>query len=102
MGRIRRDLGLRIHLPRPVDPPPQGAQNISRVLKKGDYLYGSFINSIFAGDRNGRSFTDITEEFLKKILALFNELTTVEMMMNGDVRGGRENEKWLNVLVGKG
>jgi|GEM_PF-5124023 len=31
----------------------------------------------------------------------FNELTIIETMITGDVRKGREKEKWLNGVVRK-
>lgn len=81
---------------------PLVLENISRALKKGGHLYASFKYGTFEGDRNGRYFTDMTEETFEKLLASLNDLTIVETMITGDVREGREEEKWLNVLVRKG
>lgn len=66
------------------------------------HLYASFKYGTFEGDRNGRYFTDMTEETFEKLLAPFDELTIIETMITGDVREGREDEKWLNVMVEKG
>jgi len=85
----------------PLSRLPLVLEKISRALKKGGYFYASFKYGTFEGDRNGRYFTDMTEENFEKLLAPFEELTIVEMMITSDVRVGREDEKWLNVVVGK-
>lgn len=75
--------------------------NISRALKKGGYFYASFKYGNFEGERNGRYFTDLTEESFGRLIAPFDELEIIEMMVTGDVRPGRAEEKWLNVVVRK-
>lgn len=80
---------------------PLVLENLSRALKKGGYFYASFKYGTFGGDRNGRYFTDMTEETFGKLIETFEELEIVETTVTGDVRVGREGEKWLNVLVRK-
>lgn len=66
------------------------------------HLYASAKYGTFEGDRSGRHFTDMTQETFEKLRAPFNERTIVETMITGDVREGREWEKWLNGVVRKG
>jgi SAM-dependent methyltransferase len=86
----------------PMSGLPKVLENISRALKKGGYFYASFKYGSFEGERNGRYFTDMTEESFVKLIEKFEELEIVETMVTGDVRVGREDEKWLNVVVRKG
>ena len=76
-------------------------KKIERALRNGGIVYTSFKYGIFSGERNGRFFTDMTEdkfaELLKKVPALFLE----EQWVTSDVRPGREEEKWLNILLKK-
>ena len=51
--------------------------------------------------RNGRYFTDLTETSLQKLVDNIPELDIVETYITGDVRPGREHEKWLNSLIYK-
>jgi hypothetical protein len=80
---------------------------IERALKDNGILYVSFKYGTFEGERNGRYFTDMTMERLKDCLkeaAEMNggrELKVIESRITGDVRPGRENEKWLNVILRK-
>ena len=76
-------------------------QNISRALKPGGYLYTSFKYGNFEGERNGRYFIDLTEESLNLLLQSFGELEIVEVAVTVDARIGREDEKWLNVIIKK-
>lgn len=85
----------------PMSGLPKVIGNISRALKKNGYFYASFKYGEYEGDRNGRYFTDMTEEGFGKLVETFGELEIVEMMVTGDVRVGREGERWLNVVVRK-
>jgi SAM-dependent methyltransferase len=86
----------------PMSRLPLVLEKISRALKKGGYFYASFKYGTFEGDRNGRYFTDMTEENFGKLIETVGELKIVETMVTGDVRVGREDEKWFNVVVRKG
>lgn len=72
---------------------------IYHSLVVGGYLYTSFKYGDFSGDRNGRYFSDFTEESFKQILSNVPGLELIETMITSDVRPGRENEKWLNVII---
>ncbi|MEL7659911.1 class I SAM-dependent methyltransferase [Acetobacterium wieringae] len=73
-------------------------ERIARALKPGGYLYASFKYGDFEGERNGRYFTDLTEERLAAVIEPVAGLTIVETFVTGDVREGRGDERWLNVV----
>ena len=67
---------------------------------KGHILsYTSFKCSEFEGFRGERYFTDFTEETFAVFLRDFPEASIVEKWVSGDVRPGRENEQWLNLIL---
>jgi SAM-dependent methyltransferase len=72
-----------------------------KALIVGGYLYTSFKYGNFSGFRNGRYFTDMTEDRLEDFLASVGGFETVEMMISSDVRPGREDEKWINIILRK-
>ena len=74
---------------------------MSRALKEQGIIYTSFKYGAFAGERNGRYFTNLTEESLGRLVATRPELKIVEIWITGDVRPGRGDELWLNVLLKK-
>lgn len=71
------------------------------AVKPGGILYVSFKYGDFEGIRNGRYFTDLKEDTLKSLLQDTGGLRITEQWITGDVRPGREEEKWLNVLLKK-
>ena len=71
---------------------------LSRALKSEGILYASFKYGDFEGDRNGRYFTDYTEERFATLLQEFPEFTQVEEFITIDKRPDRE-ERWLNVIL---
>ena len=71
------------------------------AVKPGGILYVSFKYGDFEGIRNGRYFTDLKEDTLKSLLQDTGGLRIIEQWITGDVRPGREEEKWLNVLLKK-
>ena len=74
---------------------------ISRALKPGGYCYTSFKYGEFEGERNGRHFTDFTEKTFENFLTELNKLTIADEWISSDVRPGRTEEKWLNVIIQK-
>lgn len=72
---------------------------MKKAVKKGGVLYVSFKYGTFEGVRNGRYFTDQTKESLKQILDQVGGLNIISTGITGDARPGREDEKWLNVLL---
>jgi SAM-dependent methyltransferase len=71
------------------------------ALKENGIVYTSFKYGIFEGERNGRYFTDMTEEKMEKLLQEVSVFHTEELWISGDVRTGREDEKWLNIILRK-
>ena len=80
---------------------------IERALRPGGIFYVSFKYGDFEGERNGRFFTDMTEERLRERLAEAaeenggRELRFVDECITGDARPGRGSEKWLNAILRK-
>lgn len=71
------------------------------ALKDSGVIYTSFKYSDFEGVRNGRYFTDFTEDSFKEFIAEIPELTIEDQWITGDVRLGRGEEKWLNLILRK-
>ena len=74
-------------------------QKISDALKPGSVLYSSFKYGGFEGIRRGRYFTDLTEDSLAGLMAEVPSLQIVETWITNDVRPGREEERWINILA---
>ena len=72
-----------------------------RAVKGEGVIYTSFKYGQFTGERNGRFFTDLDEAGLAKLLKEVGGLEVKELWITGDVRPGRGEEKWLNVLLTK-
>ena len=71
------------------------------ALKENGIIYTSFKYGIFAGERNERFFTDMTEETVKDFLSEIDNLHIQEQWITSDVRPGRGEEKWLNLILRK-
>lgn len=76
-------------------------RKLEAALKPEGYLYTSFKYGDFEGLRNGRYFTDLTEASFAALLKEVQGLKLVEQWVSGDVREGRGEEKWLNVILKK-
>ena len=76
-------------------------QKMVRAVNDGGVIYTSFKYGQFTGERNGRFFTDLDEEGLARLLKEVGGLEVKELWLTGDVRPGRGEEKWLNVLLTK-
>ena len=74
-------------------------QKIAAALKPGGILYTSFKYGTFEGLRSGRYFTDFTEETLVEFWKGIPGLMVTETWFTQDVRPGREDEKWINILA---
>ena len=71
------------------------------ALKGTGVIYTSFKYGDFEGVRNGRYFTDFTEDSFREFIAAIPELTIEDQWITGDVRTGRGDEKWLNLILRK-
>ena len=74
---------------------------INHSLKKHGILYSSFKYGHFSGERNGRFFTDLTEQDFNQIIDSTKCFSIVEMTISYDVRPDRSGEKWLNTIIRK-
>ena len=85
-----------LHLPRRnlVDVLPK----ISNALKTDGVLYASFKYGSYEGMRDGRYFTDFTEESLGNLMDEVPSLLIVDTWITDDVRPERE-ERWINTLA---
>ena len=70
-----------------------------KAVKPGGYIYTSFKYGTFEGERNGRYFTDFTEETFKDFITDIPGICIVEQWVSADVRPGRGEEKWLNLIL---
>ena len=76
-------------------------KKIWTALKDNGLFYTSFKYGTFEGERNGRYFTDMTEGSLSALLTKVTGFNIEEQWITSDVRPGREEEKWLNVILKK-
>lgn len=71
------------------------------ALKANGIIYTSFKHSEFEGFRNGRYFTDFTSESFHEFIKEFEDIKVAEEWLSGDVRPGRGDERWLNLILQK-
>lgn len=71
------------------------------ALKSKGIIYTSFKYGTFSGDRNGRYFIDMTETTFGELIHKVKGLVIEEQWITSDVRPGRGEEKWLNVILRK-
>lgn len=76
-------------------------ENMYAALKSEGWIYTSFKHGKFEGERNGRYFTDFTTDTFKDFIHDMHSLKIEEHWITGDVRPGRGEEKWLNLLLQK-
>ena len=76
-------------------------QKMCIALKDNGMIYTSFKYSNFEGERNGRYFTDFTEDAFHEFIKAIPELMIEEEWITSDVRPGRGEEKWLNLILRK-
>ena len=71
------------------------------ALKDNGVIYTSFKYSNFEGERNGRYFNDFTEDTFREFIKVIPELMIEDQWITLDVRPGRGEEKWLNLILQK-
>ena len=76
-------------------------EKLLRALKPGGYIYTSFKYGEFEGVRNGRYFTHFTEDTFQVFIKKVEDLEIVDLWISEDVRPGRHDEKWLNLILRK-
>ena len=88
-----------LHLP--VSELENVMKKMSEALKENGVIYTSFKYGTFAGDRNGRLFTDMTEDTFADLIKKIEDLMIEDLWVTSDVRPGRGEEKWLNLILRK-
>ena len=76
-------------------------KNMYAALQSKGWIYTAFKYGEFEGERNGRYFTDFTTYTFKDFIHDMHGLKIEEHWITGDVRPGRGEEKWLNLLLQK-
>ena len=76
-------------------------RKMQAALKANDIIYTSFKHGTFSGERNGRYFTDMTEARFAGFIEEFDGLQIEEQWISADVRPGRGEEQWLNIILRK-
>ena len=76
-------------------------RRMERALKAHGVIYTSFKYGTFEGERNGRYFTDFTLETFSEFIEDKVDISIKEHWITGDVRPGRGEEKWLNMILKK-
>ncbi len=74
-------------------------KTLSEYLLPGGCFYASFKYGNFSGERNGRFFTDLTEDSFRSIVNDIPDLYVAREKITQDVRPNRNNEQWLNVFM---
>ena len=79
----------------------QVLKKMEQALRSNGIVYTSFKYGTFEGERNGRYFTDMTEETFADMLKNVEGLVVEEQWITTDVRPGRGEERWLNLILRK-
>ena len=74
---------------------------MTSALVPDGVIYTSFKLGTFEGMRNGRYFSDFTEPEFREFVSRMPGLIIEDLWISSDVRPGREQEQWLNVLLRK-
>ena len=72
-----------------------------RAVKPGGYIYTSFKYGDFEGYRGDRFFKYFTEDSFNEFITDYSGIQIVEEWITSDVRPGRGDEKWLNIILQK-
>lgn len=76
-------------------------RKMAAALRMNGVIYTSFKYGDFEGERNGRYFTNFTERSFEDFMKDTDNLQIEDYWITGDVRPGRGEEKWLNLLLRK-
>ncbi len=76
-------------------------EQLIAALKSGGILYLSFKYGTKEYMKDGRKFSDYNEQEMENIFNTISSAKIEKIFLTGDVRLGRENERWINVLVEK-
>ncbi|MGB5447283.1 MAG: class I SAM-dependent methyltransferase, partial [Psychromonas sp.] len=84
----------------PLNELPAVFSSLSDMLKTDGLFYCSFKYGAGEVARNGRVFTNLDEDSFARQITNSN-LRIKKQWITGDLREGRENEQWLNVILQK-
>ncbi|QLR79276.1 class I SAM-dependent methyltransferase [Citrobacter freundii] len=79
---------------------PGVMSKLARALKTGGTWYVSFKYGETERVKDGRHFTDLTEQGLEKLIAPLSDITLISSWTTRDKRPDRD-EMWLNALLQK-
>lgn len=83
--------------------PKQELKNVllhmEEALHNNGIIYTSFKYGDFSGMRNGRFFTNFTEDTFMAFISEVEQLVVEKLWITSDVRPGRQDEKWLNMIL---
>ena len=85
----------------PIKELPDVFRRMIAALHTEGIIYTSFKYGNGETQRGERFFSDFTEETMTDFLKQFPELKTRKMWVTSDVRPGRGEEKWLNMILQK-
>ena len=74
-------------------------QKIEAALRKNGVLYASFKYGDFEGVRDGRYYTDFTEDSLAAFWKESTSMHTFDVWISQDVRSDRSEKQWINLLA---
>ena len=74
---------------------------MAAALKVHGFIYTSFKYGTFEGERNGRYFTDFTLDTFADFIETQIDIKVKDQWITGDVRPGRGEEQWLNIILEK-
>ena len=74
---------------------------MARALRRRGIVYTSFKYGTEEGERSGRYFTNMTEAKMAGLLERIPVYDGEEMWVTFDVRPGRGDERWLNMILRK-
>ncbi|MBO7364093.1 MAG: class I SAM-dependent methyltransferase [Lachnospiraceae bacterium] len=79
---------------------PDAVRRLKELLKPEGVLYASFKEGTSEREKDGRFFHDMTADSCRD---LFRDagLEVLEVFRSGDVREGRADETWVNIIVKK-
>lgn len=77
----------------------QMIRQLTDAAVQGGTIYMSFKYGDFEGMKGSRYFTYLTEDMFRRLVSGITTLKIEEMFITGDVRAGRGDEKWLNVIA---
>lgn len=88
-----------LHLPK--DELLDVMKKMTKAVKTNGIIYTSFKYGDFEGERNGRYFINMTVQSFEDFIRQMEGLQTEEYWITTDVRPGRGEEQWLNLILRK-